>query len=198
MTSLQHLHCTGFWIWMVFVTNLQFQYYEYNCGMRTDRLHYSHWRNLLSTYLLREQIGFIVTIIVLRLRNFHLLMTFCLDSEETCTSKGPFGQVLSGYLQFNYLCYDFTAFLFVCVRLFLECSLPVCFTVLCFMYVYDVYFSCILFLCCLTWRNIEWLSWPQTISGCVDKTELFLKLFGRTSETPCPWFSVNFWWLFPL
>jgi len=29
--------------------------------------------------------------------------------------------------------------------LFLECSLPVCFTVLCFMYVYAVYFSCILF-----------------------------------------------------
>ena len=44
----------------------------------------------------------------------------------------------------------------LCVCLFLECSLPVCYTVLCFMYVYAVYVSCILFLCCLTWRNKEW------------------------------------------
>jgi len=92
----------------------------------------------------------------MRLKNFHMLITFCLDSLETLTSKGPFSQVLSGYLQFNYLWYDCTAFLFVCVCLFLECFLPVCFTVLCFMYVYAVYFYCILFSCCLTWRNKEW------------------------------------------
>ena len=60
----------------------------------------------------------------MRLKNFHLLITFCLDTQETWTSKRPFGHVLSGYLLFNYLWYDFAAFLFVCVCLFLECSLP--------------------------------------------------------------------------
>ena len=61
--------------------------------------------------------------------------------SKTWTSKGPFGQVLSGYLQFNYLCYDFTAFLFVYVfifRMFSSC--------LFYSFVFYVCLCCVLFL----------------------------------------------------
>ena len=88
----------------------------------------------------------------------HSVCPVCMEhaSVTTFNSSAVSTEVTPDMLRFaiNYyyyvtiiLYYDFTALLFLCVCLFLDCFSSVCFTVLCIMYVYAVYFFLYFYFC---------------------------------------------------
>jgi len=92
----------------------------YRCTVKTSKtlLHYwlnrGKWFSIIRLCIVTILLCECVLCIVMRPKNCHLCITFFLDTRAVLRLKGPFGQVLQGYLQSNYLCWVYW-FLFLCV-----------------------------------------------------------------------------------